>query len=45
MVLPGDHVKMTVKLITPVALEEGMRFANREGGSTVGHGVVSKIVA
>jgi len=45
MVLPGDHVKMTVKLITPVALEEGMRFAIREGGSTVGHGVVSKVIA
>jgi elongation factor Tu len=45
MVLPGDHVKMTVKIITPVALEEGMRFAIREGGSTVGHGVVSKIIA
>ena len=45
MVLPGDHVKMTIKLITPVALEEGMRFAIREGGSTVGHGVVSKVIA
>jgi len=45
MVLPGDNVKMTVKLITPVALEEGMRFAIREGGSTVGHGVVTKIIA
>ncbi len=45
MVLPGDNVKMTVKLITPVALEEGMRFAIREGGSTVGHGVVSKVIA
>ena len=45
MVLPGDNVKMTVKLITPIALEEGMRFAIREGGSTVGHGVVSKIIA
>lgn len=45
MVLPGDNVKMTVKLITPIALEEGMRFAIREGGSTVGHGVVSKVVA
>ncbi len=44
MVLPGDNVKMTVKLITPIALEEGMRFAIREGGSTVGHGVVSKII-
>jgi elongation factor Tu len=45
MVLPGDNVRMTVKLITPVALEEGMRFAIREGGSTVGHGVISKIIA
>jgi len=45
MVLPGDNVKMTIKLITPIALEEGMRFAIREGGSTVGHGVVSKIIA
>ncbi len=45
MVLPGDNVKMTVKLITPVALEEGMRFAIREGGSTVGHGVVTKVIA
>ena len=45
MELPGDNVKMTVKLITPVALEEGMRFAIREGGSTVGHGVVTKIIA
>ncbi len=43
MVMPGDSVKMSVKLITPVALEEGMRFAIREGGSTVGAGVVSKI--
>jgi len=45
MVLPGDNVKMRVKLITPVALEEGMRFAIREGGSTVGHGVISKVIA
>jgi len=45
MVLPGDNVKMSIKLITPVALEEGMRFAIREGGSTVGHGVVSKVIA
>lgn len=45
MVLPGDNVKMTIKLITPVALEEGMRFAIREGGSTVGHGVVTKVIA
>ncbi|MBW6441665.1 elongation factor Tu [Patescibacteria group bacterium] len=45
MVLPGDNVKMIVKLITPIALEEGMRFAIREGGNTVGHGVVSKVIA
>jgi len=45
MVLPGDNVKMRVKLITPVALEEGMRFAIREGGNTVGHGVISKVIA
>jgi elongation factor Tu len=45
MVLPGDNVKMKVKLITPIALEEGMRFAIREGGNTVGHGVVSKVIA
>ncbi|OIP98066.1 translation elongation factor Tu [bacterium CG2_30_40_12] len=44
MVMPGDNVKMTVELITPVALEEGLRFAIREGGSTVGCGVVSKIL-
>ena len=43
MVMPGDSVKMTVKLITPVAVEDGLRFAIREGGSTVGAGVVSKI--
>ncbi len=44
MVMPGDNVKMTVKLITPVAIEEGKRFAIREGGNTVGAGVVSKII-
>ena len=44
MVMPGDNVKMDVKLITPVAMEEGLRFAIREGGRTVGSGVVSKIV-
>jgi len=44
MVMPGDSVKMTVKLITPVAVEEGLRFAVREGGNTVGAGVVSKII-
>ena len=45
MVMPGDNVKMKVKLIVPVALEEGLRFAIREGGHTVGAGVVSKIIA
>jgi elongation factor Tu len=45
MVMPGDNAKMKVKLIQPVALEEGQRFAIREGGSTVGAGVISKIVA
>jgi elongation factor Tu len=45
MVMPGDDAKMKVKLIQPVALEEGMRFAVREGGKTVGAGVVTKIIA
>ena len=45
MVMPGDSTKMTVKLIVPVALEEGVRFAVREGGKTVGAGVISKIIA
>lgn len=44
MVMPGDSAKMTVKLIVPVALEEGMRFAIREGGHTVGAGAVTKIL-
>ena len=44
MVMPGDNVTMTVKLITPIAIEEGLRFAIREGGRTVGSGVVSKII-
>ena len=44
MVMPGDNIKMSVKLITPIAMEEGLRFAIREGGRTVGSGVVSKIV-
>ncbi|MBQ2723034.1 MAG: elongation factor Tu, partial [Clostridia bacterium] len=43
MVMPGDHCKLSVKLITPIAIEEGLRFAIREGGHTVGSGVVSKI--
>lgn len=45
MVMPGDNLKITVELIAPVALEEGTRFAIREGGRTVGSGVVSKILA
>jgi elongation factor Tu len=45
MVMPGDNTKMTVKLISPIALEEGLRFAIREGGKTVGAGVISKILA
>ncbi|MGF1493104.1 MAG: elongation factor Tu [Microcoleaceae cyanobacterium] len=44
MVMPGDRIKMTVQLIYPVAIEQGMRFAIREGGRTVGAGVVSKIL-
>ena len=44
MVMPGDNVKMNVELITPIALEAGLKFAIREGGKTVGAGVVSKIV-
>ena len=44
MVMPGDNVSMTIKLITPIAIEQGLRFAIREGGRTVGSGVVSKII-
>jgi elongation factor Tu len=44
MVMPGDNVKMSVKLIAPIAMEEGLRFAIREGGRTVGAGVVAKII-
>jgi elongation factor Tu len=44
MVMPGDNVKMVVELISPIAMEEGLRFAIREGGRTVGAGVVSKIL-
>src|SRR5690554_4108717 len=44
MVMPGDNVKLSVKLIQPVAMEEGLRFAIREGGRTVGAGVVTKIL-
>jgi len=44
MVMPGDNIKMTVELISPIAMEEGVRFAIREGGRTVGAGVVAKII-
>ncbi|HEX2479660.1 MAG TPA: elongation factor Tu, partial [Geminicoccaceae bacterium] len=44
MVMPGDNITMVVKLISPVALEQGSRFAIREGGRTVGAGVVAAIV-
>ena len=45
MVMPGDNVSMTIELITPIAIEKGLRFAIREGGRTVGSGVVSDIIA
>jgi elongation factor Tu len=45
MVMPGDTVQLNVELITPIALEEGVRFAIREGGHTVGAGVVTKVLA
>ncbi len=44
MVMPGDNVQMSVTLINPIAMEEGLRFAIREGGRTVGAGVVAKII-
>jgi elongation factor Tu len=44
MVMPGDRIKMSVELINPIAIEQGMRFAIREGGRTIGAGVVSKII-
>ena len=43
MVMPGDNIQMGVELITPVAIEEGLRFAIREGGRTVGAGVVTSV--
>jgi elongation factor Tu len=45
MVMPGDNVRMEIELITPVALEEGVRFAIREGGRTVGAGVITGVTA
>jgi elongation factor Tu len=44
MVMPGDNITMTVNLITPIAVEEGLRFAIREGGRTVGAGVFTKLL-
>ena len=44
MVMPGDNVRMEIELITPIAMDEGLRFAIREGGRTVGAGVVTKII-
>jgi elongation factor Tu len=42
--MPGDNIQMTITLINPIAMDEGLRFAIREGGRTVGAGVVSKIL-
>ena len=44
MVMPGDNIQMSIELITPIAIEEGLRFAIREGGRTVGAGVVTAVV-
>jgi elongation factor Tu len=44
MVMPGDNVEMTIELIQPIAMDQGLRFAIREGGRTVGSGVVSEII-
>ena len=44
MVMPGDNIQMVIELITPIAMDEGLRFAVREGGRTVGAGVVTKIL-
>ncbi|MGZ8161601.1 MAG: EF-Tu C-terminal domain-related protein, partial [Methylobacter sp.] len=44
MVMPGDNISVQVKLISPIAMEEGLRFAIREGGRTVGAGVVASII-
>jgi elongation factor Tu len=44
MVMPGDNVSLTIELITPVAMEKGLRFAIREGGKTVGAGTISEII-
>ena len=44
MVMPGDNIAMTIELITPIAIEKGLRFAIREGGRTVGSGVVADCI-
>jgi len=44
MVMPGDNVELSIELITPIAMEEGLRFAIREGGRTVGAGTITKII-
>ncbi|MGA9994195.1 MAG: elongation factor Tu, partial [Pyrinomonadaceae bacterium] len=44
MVMPGDNVAMEIELITPIAMEKGLRFAIREGGRTVGAGTISEVV-
>ncbi|MBQ9251753.1 MAG: elongation factor Tu, partial [Clostridia bacterium] len=44
MVMPGDNIDMEITLITPIAMEQGLRFAIREGGRTVGSGVVAKVI-
>jgi len=44
MVMPGDNIKLVIDLISPIAMTEGLRFAIREGGRTVGAGVVAKII-
>jgi len=45
MVMPGDNVALTAELISPIAMDQGLRFAVREGGKTVGSGVVTEILA
>jgi elongation factor Tu len=45
MVMPGDNVNLEIELITPIAMEKGLRFAIREGGHTVGAGTVTEIIA
>ena len=44
MIMPGDNTELNVELITPIAMDQGLRFAIREGGRTVGSGVVAKII-